>query len=100
MGIKSSEEQDRNCQADPGFVPWCVLDQPWASASARIGLEAAAQGPGQYGRLPLCTSPFSQELQVPSEAGPLVLGTWHRRPTKQIGSLTLKKRGDIWSSKQ
>lgn len=97
MGIKSSQEQDRNCQADPGSVPWCVLDQPWASASARIGLEAAAQGPGQHGRFLLCTSPFPQELQVPSEAGPLMLGTWHRRPTKQIGSLKLKT-GEIYGA--
>lgn len=34
---RASKEQGRNCQAHPGFFPWCVLDQPWASASAPRG---------------------------------------------------------------
>lgn len=61
-GEKASKEQGRNCQARPGFFPFCVLDQPWASASA---LRGYSPGPGQHGRLPLCISPSSQELKVP-----------------------------------
>lgn len=56
---KPVKEQDKNYQACPGSLPWCVLDQPWASASACTGPGAVAQGPGQHGRLLLCLSSFS-----------------------------------------
>ena len=36
-GEKASKEQGRDCQAHIGFFHWCVLDQPWASASAPKG---------------------------------------------------------------
>lgn len=101
VGMKSQYRAGQELSG-PSWLPSLVcpgatlaLASASASASARVGPETAAPAPGQSGRLPLCTSPFSEELQVPSEAVPVTLGTGLRGPTKQTGSPKLRKRTAI-----